>query len=726
MVSLDVRPSGAGIDARSGPKRRPASNEVEHCSRAGRSAPPVEAVLSRSGGPKTPGPRFLDPLEGITGIRGPSVPPDRRPTAKSGPRKVDADEGDSIDMGDAATPATDGSTGPTGTAIVAPTLTLTARSTRETNGTWLLLTLASGVGSATGMVVESALMAGIGLTLMFACMLGLSTSLRRRRSDVARGSACRNAGAGCWQWRLGDGVAWHDERFQRLLGAPSRAGRISFSDLLGRIHPEDLAQFHFAVDAAIERADPIDFVVRMRTTDGDWRPIRFIGGLDRDASGPSGHLGGIALPVTDDVIAGALATRTGDELLSALSEQAKLARDLGRIRVDLEERNGELEVARTAAVHATRAKTEFLANMSHEIRTPLTAIIGYADLLAEEDTDPATRRSILQTVRGNGEHLLALVSEILDLSKIEAGRTETDRVPMDVRGCVRDVAESLRGQIDRKALEFDVVIDDDIHAAVSLDPLRFRQIVVNLLGNAIKFTAEGRITVELRSTDRDDRIRLIVSDTGIGMSDLEATRIFEPFQQADGSTTRRFGGTGLGLTISRRLCEMLGGDLEVRSTAGAGSTFTATVSAPPTAHRPDVRTRTQMPIGLRVLLAEDGLDNRRLITHLLSRLGARVHAVEDGAAAVKAVMDGTREPFDVVVMDMQMPVLDGYEAVRRIRNAGLDVPILALTANAMPGDRNICLEAGCDEYLPKPVRRDDLARSIAGLVNRVSRWRNAG
>ena len=185
MVSLDVRPSGAGIDARSGPKRRPASNEVEHCSRAGRSAPPVEAVLSRSGGPKTPGPRFLDPLEGITGIRGPSVPPDRRPTAKSGPRKVDADEGDSIDMGDAATPATDGSTGPTGTAIVAPTLTLTARSTRETNGTWLLLTLASGVGSATGMVVESALMAGIGLTLMFACMLSISFD----------SSAC---GARCW------------------------------------------------------------------------------------------------------------------------------------------------------------------------------------------------------------------------------------------------------------------------------------------------------------------------------------------------------------------------------------------------------------------------------------------------------------------------------------------------------------------------------------------------
>ena len=646
--------------------------------------------------------------------------------AKSSFRQVDALGGDSIDMGEAETPATNGSAGSTGPAIAAPATPRRRRSTWDSNGIWLLLTLAGGVGSATGLVVESALVAGIGLALMFACILGLSTSLRGRRSDIARGAACRNADAGCWRWRLEDGVAWHDERFQTLLGSPSETGRMSFSGLLSRIHAEDLGQFHFAIDAAIERNDPIDCGVRMRTTDGDWRPIRFIGGLDRDASGGSGHLGGIALPATDDLIAGSLATRTGDELLAALSEQAKLARDLERIRVDLEERNGELEEARAAAVHATRAKTEFLANMSHEIRTPLTAIIGYADLLAEEDADPAARRSILQTVRGNGEHLLALVSEILDLSKIEAGRTETDRVPMDVRGCVRDVAESFRGQIDRKSLELDVVIDDDIHQAVSLDPLRFRQIVVNLLGNAIKFTAEGRIAVELRSTDRDDRIRLVVSDTGIGMSDLEATRIFEPFQQADGSTTRRFGGTGLGLTISRRLCEMLGGGLEVRSTTGVGSTFTAIVSAPPTIHHPEVRTRTEMPTGLRVLLAEDGLDNRRLITHLLSRLGARVHAVEDGAAAVEAVMDGTREPFDVIVMDMQMPVLDGYEAARRIRNAGLEVPILALTANAMPGDRNICLQAGCDDYLPKPVRRDDLARSIAGLMNRVRRWRNVG
>ena len=629
-------------------------------------------------------------------------------------------------MPDAPTPPIPGPADSIVPAGVASTPDRTAGSRREAHGIWLLLTLASGVGSAVGLVVESALVAGVGLALMFGCMLGLSTNLRRRRSDIARGSSCRNARAGCWRWRLEDGVAWHDERFHGLLGERPDHGTFSFGDLLGRIHAEDLARFHFAVDAAIERGDPIDCGVRLRTATDEWRPIRFIGGVDLDAHGRSAHLGGIALPAAEDVVAEELAARTGEELLSALSEQAKLARDLERIRIDLEERNGELEEARAAAVHATRVKTEFLANMSHEIRTPLTAIIGYADLLAEDDADPAAHRSILRTVRGSGEHLLALVSEILDLSKIESGHAETDRVPMDVRGCVRDAVDSLRGQVDRKSLDLDLVIDEGIEDAVSLDPLRFRQIVVNLLGNAIKFTAEGRITVELRMADGEDRIRLLVTDTGIGMTELETSRIFEPFQQADGSTTRRFGGTGLGLTISRRLCEMLGGGLSVRSRPGAGSTFTATVWAPPAGHRLEGRTPTTIPTGLRVLLAEDGPDNRRLITHLLGRMGARVHAVEDGAAAVSAVMDSAREPFDVIVMDMQMPVLDGYEASRRIRNAGLTVPILALTANAMPGDRKTCLEAGCDDYLPKPVRRDDLARTLAGLVEPAARWRNAG
>ena len=594
---------------------------------------------------------------------------------------------------------------------------------------WLLLTLASGVGTATGLIFESVLVAGIGLALMFAAMLGLSTDLRRSRPEIARGSACRSGGAGCWAWRLADGTAWYDQCFQRLIGDPVGSAVIQasrFETLLGRIHPDDLAKFHFAVDGTIEGSADLDCTVRIRTPDDEWRSIRLIGGCDSGSAGESDCINGIALPEDRDWIASSLASRTGDDLLCALSDQAKLTRDLERIRVDLEERNRQLEEARAAAVEATQAKSEFLANMSHEIRTPLTAIIGYADLLAESREDPDSRGSMLETVRRNGEHLLALVSEILDLSKIEAGRMETDRVPTDAIGCVRDAADSLGGQARGKGLEISVDISERVPAAMSLDPTRFRQIVVNLLGNAIKFTETGGITLELDHESDGNILTLRVIDSGIGMAASELGRIFEPFRQADGSTTRRFGGTGLGLAISRRLCEMLGGSLTVESQSGLGSTFFATVTAAPAIAPPLLQGSTEVPPGLRILLAEDGPDNRRLIGHLLGRLGAHVIAVENGEEAVEAVQRSGNRPFDLVILDMQMPILDGYEAARQLRNAGNDVPILALTANAMPGDRMVCLEAGCNDYLSKPVRRAELANSIARLVIATPRRRKAG
>jgi CheY-like chemotaxis protein len=257
---------------------------------------------------------------------------------------------------------------------------------------------------------------------------------------------------------------------------------------------------------------------------------------------------------------------------------------------------------------------------------------------------------------------------------------------------------------------------------VSLDPTRFRQVVLNLVGNAIKFTEEGGVAVRLDHHGGSNRLEVAVTDTGIGIEPPRRSRIFEPFRQADGSTTRRFGGTGLGLSISRRLCELLGGGLSLDSTPGMGSTFNAAFHAPPVVSIETPADVAGPPPGLRVLLAEDGPDNRRLIEHLLNRLGATVESVENGAEAVERVLRG--DPVDLVLLDMQMPVMDGWEAARRLRNAGCEVPIIALTANALPGDRAACLEAGCDEYLSKPVRRGDLAAAIALVLDRRDRARS--
>ena len=304
---------------------------------------------------------------------------------------------------------------------------------------------------------------------------------------------------------------------------------------------------------------------------------------------------------------------------------------------------------------------------------------------------------------------------MLDLSKIEAGRMDIERMAMDPLACVREAVSLLEPEAIRQGLELQVVPLGSIPPMVSLDPTRFRQVVLNLVGNAVKFTSEGGIVVQIDFHASSNRLEVAVTDTGIGLDDAAQARIFQPFRQADGSMTRRFGGTGLGLSISRTLCELLGGDLAVDSRPGRGSTFTAAFLAPPAAASTSRPAASPVPAGLRVLLAEDGVDNRRLIEHLMTRLGATVESVENGAEAVDRVLGGG--PFDLVLLDMQMPVMDGWEAARRIRNAGSKVPMVALTANALPGHRDACLEAGCDAYLAKPIRREALATAIAGVLD---------
>jgi PAS domain S-box-containing protein len=404
------------------------------------------------------------------------------------------------------------------------------------------------------------------------------------------------------------------------------------------------------------------------------------------------------------------------------------------------------EAARHQAEEASAQKSTFLANMSHEIRTPMTAILGYIDLLECEGEGAITREQRLEylgTIRRNGEHLLSVINDILDLSKIEAGKMRVERVETDPLQVLLDVESLMRVKAMAKRLAFEIVRETPIPAKIRTDPVRFRQVLINLVGNAIKFTNEGAVTVRVRlETDAPDapRLRVEVTDTGIGMTAEQISRLFGAFEQADSSTTRRFGGTGLGLRISKHLVELLGGHIEVTSEPGRGSTFAFTIEtgrldgvpmvAPDACVREDRRNTRQKPEGsdagvssssrplegMRIFLAEDGVDNQRLILFHLKKAGAEVRVFENGLLALKALTaDGSGEgalqdppPCDLLLTDIQMPEMDGYTLAKTLRSRGSRLGIIALTAHAMAEDRDRCLRAGCNDYVPKPIDKTKL------------------
>jgi signal transduction histidine kinase/ActR/RegA family two-component response regulator len=407
--------------------------------------------------------------------------------------------------------------------------------------------------------------------------------------------------------------------------------------------------------------------------------------------------------------------------------------------IKLHFQNDELAVARGRAEAATNAKSEFLANMSHEIRTPMTAIMGYCDiLLSEADTDPQLRRhrNSLHIIRQNGDFLLGLLNDILDLSKIEAGKLEVEKIPFSPENLVNEIRTLFRMRAAAKSLPLNVRYEGEVPPAVESDPARIRQILLNLVSNAIKFTTKGSVDIVVRMLPGETpRLQFEVCDSGLGMSPEVVAKLFNAFMQADASVTRKFGGTGLGLSISQRLAQILSGDITVHSEPGVGSRFyltvavgvpvvtqqaTQAVAGNAIAKKPP--TLELLPAGCRILLVEDGPDNQRLISLLLKKGGAEVTIADNGELGVQAARDAQqrRRPFDLILMDMQMPVLDGYKATAQLREEGYKSPIVALTAHAMTGDRQKCLDAGCDDYALKPIERATLMAMIRKYVGRTT------
>ncbi len=393
----------------------------------------------------------------------------------------------------------------------------------------------------------------------------------------------------------------------------------------------------------------------------------------------------------------------------------------------LVENKAQLAVALGAAEDANEAKSAFLANMSHEIRTPLNAVLGFTDVLRRglvADSDEAVDH--LNMIHRSGAHLLELINDILDLSKIEAGRMSVEKIDTRVDQIILDTIDVLSVRANEKDIELKTQFDTPIPKIIQADPTRLRQIITNLVGNAIKFTTEGAVTIGAKPSENQDGpvILIEVSDSGIGMTAQQQEKIFDSFVQADNTTTRKFGGTGLGLSISRRLAEAMGGELTVASEKGVGSTFTVVLPlghkdiesliSPDEIHQEATKrasdrqnaTIQRLP-NKKVLVVDDGETNRKLIDLVLTRAGAKVTTVVNGLEAVKAL---AASEFDLVFMDMQMPVMDGYTATKKIRECGCKTPIVALTGNAMKGDREKCINAGCSDFLSKPVNLDALLR----------------
>ena len=490
---------------------------------------------------------------------------------------------------------------------------------------------------------------------------------------------------GVWDWNLETDDMFLSPPWKAMLGYEDHELDNVASTWRSLLHPDDLDPVLGAVDAYLRgESQRFSSEHRVRHRDGSWRVVQCRGKVAEwnDTGRPTRFIG----------------TQTD------VTEQSRMRE--------------ELVEAKEAAETAVRARSDFLAVMSHEIRTPLNGVLGMTQVMLRSDLTPELQECA-EAIYSSGDLLLSILNDILDFSKIEAGRLTLEHAPFDLRDSADQVIRLFAAPADQKGIALRLDYADDVPRHVVGDSARIRQVLMNLVGNAIKFTETGAITVRVRTTD--DALVIEVEDTGIGMSADQAARVFDAFSQADVSTTRRYGGTGLGLTVCREIVELMGGGIEVRSEPGSGSTFVVKApleiaSAPdPQPGIPDVRRsaphRTTRIV--RVLVVEDNPVNQMVATRLLKTLHCLVDVAAHGRDGVEMA---ARNEYDLIFMDCQMPEMDGYGATRLIRQAEARTArrsvIVAMTANVMPEDRRRAADAGMDDFVSKPVHVDDLARQV--------------
>ncbi len=518
---------------------------------------------------------------------------------------------------------------------------------------------------------------------------GLTRDRERIRNALAKSEkrfdlAMRGANDGVWDWDMASNTVYYSPRWKAMLGHEEDEIGPALAEWSGRVHPDDSASAMAAVRAHLD-GDTSHFEVtfRFRHKQGHYLWVLSRGLAVRDAEGNPSRMVGTHTDIT--------AQKRAEEALIQAKE---------------------------AAEAASRAKSEFLANMSHEIRTPMNGVLGMLNLTLDTGLSDE-QRDYLMMAQTSANSLLHIINDILDFSKIEAGRLDVQPEAVDIRAIVNEMQRLHEHRCQEKGLTFTSAVDAALPDWMMLDQMRVRQVLINLIGNAIKFTHNGGVSLSVERVGQG--VRFAVRDTGIGIARESQATVFQAFTQADGSITRRFGGTGLGLSISFRLVGLMGGLMGLQSEPGQGSEFYFLLPLEEprqTPSNPAPAAVAERSRPLSILLAEDNPINQKLAVTLLAREGHRVTVADDGEAALQAI---SQHDFDLVLMDMQMPVLSGLEATARIRadetaRHSRRVPIVALTANAFDEDRDACLAAGMDSYVSKPIRRDALFAAIAAVL----------